>query len=96
MRWGTETGLRELLGSGTSSITAQKWVTSQYYRSIDHAMEVCSTCLGPVSRALEMLDEDNRASLRRDIRAFLKTCNRAMDGTVALDGEYLQIVATRA
>ena len=95
-RWGTETGLRELLGSGTSSITAQKWVTSQYYRSINHAMEVYSTYVGPVSRALEMLDEDNRASLRRDIRAFLETCNRATDGTAEIEGEYLQIVATRA
>jgi hypothetical protein len=45
-------------------------VTYQYYRSVDHAMEVYSTYLGPVSRALEMLDEDNRANLRRDIRAF--------------------------
>ena len=96
VRWGTETGLRELLGSGTSSITPQKWVTSQYYRSINHAIDVYSTNLGPLSRALEMLDEDNRASLRRDIRAFLETCNRALDGTAVIDGEYLQIVATRA
>ena len=59
-------------------------------------MEVYSTYVGPVSRALEMLDEDNRASLRRDIRAFLETCNRATDGTAAIEGEYLQIVATRA
>ena len=57
-------------------------------------MEVYSTYLGPFSRALEMLDEDNQASLRRDIRAFLETCNRAMDGTAAIEGEYLQIVAT--
>jgi SAM-dependent methyltransferase len=96
VRWGTQTGLRELLGSGTSSIAAEKRVTSQYYRSIDHAMEVYSTYLGPVSRALEMLDEDNRVGLRRDIRAFLETCNRATDGTAAIEGEYLQIVATRA
>ena len=96
VRWGTETGLSELLGSGTSSITAQKWVTSQYYRSIDHAMEVYSTYVGPVSRALEMLDEDDQTSLRRTIRGFFETYNRALDSTAVIEGEYLQIVATRA
>lgn len=95
-RWGTETGLRELLGSGTSSIVAERRATNQYFQSIHHAMEVYSTYLGPFSRALQMLDEDNQTSLRRTIRGFLETYNRALDSTAVIEGQYLEIVATRA
>ena len=43
-----------------------------------------------------MLDEDDQTSLRRSIRGFLETYNRALDGTAVIEGQYLQIVATRA
>jgi hypothetical protein len=88
--------LTELLGASTSSIAVEKCVTSQYYRSMDHAIEVFGTYLGPLSRALQMLDAPNQASLRRDVVSFLEKYNRATDGTAVLEGEYLEIVATRA
>jgi ubiquinone/menaquinone biosynthesis C-methylase UbiE len=96
VRWGTEAGVAELLGAGAASIAVEKRTTYQYYRSMDHAIEVFGTYLGPLSRALQMLDAPNQASLRRDIVAFLGGCNRATDGTAVLEGEYLEIVATRA
>jgi ubiquinone/menaquinone biosynthesis C-methylase UbiE len=96
VRWGTEAGLTELLGAGTSSIAVEKRVTHQYYRSMDHAIEVFGTYLGPLSRALQMLDAPNQASLRRDVVSFLEKYNRATDGTAVLEGEYLEIIATRA
>src|SRR2546428_12287168 len=39
LRWGTEEGLRELLGSGTSAIPTERRSVTMYYRSIDHAIE---------------------------------------------------------
>lgn len=95
LRWGTEDGVTELLGAGTASIGIEKRVTQQYYRSIDHAMEVYCTYLGPLNRGLQMLDAANRASLRRDLASFLERCNRATDGTAVLEGEYLEIIARR-
>jgi ubiquinone/menaquinone biosynthesis C-methylase UbiE len=94
-RWGTEAGVTELLGAGSASIAVEKRVTHQYYRSIDHAFEVCRAYLGPISRALQMLDAANQASLRRDLMSFFETYNRATDGTVVMEGEYLEIVARR-
>jgi hypothetical protein len=95
LRWGTEDGVTELLGAGTASIAVERRVTPQYFRSVDHAMEVYGTYLGPLNSALQMLDAANQVSLRRDMVSFFERGNRATDGTAVLEGEYLEIVARR-
>lgn len=96
VRWGTEAGIKELLGAGAKAIAIEPRLAYQYFRSIDHALEVYGTHLGPVRRAMEILDADKQAELRRDLASFLGERNNASDGTVARAGEYLEIVVTRA
>ncbi len=95
LRWGTEAGIKELLGEGAASIAIEPRLAYQYYLSVDHALEVFGTHLGPVSRAMQVLDASNQASLRRDLVSFLTAANSASDGTLVLAGEYIEIVVSR-
>lgn len=95
-RWGTEQGLRELLGAGTSSLTLEKRTFTQHFRSMDHLLDLFFRYFGPVIRASESLDAAGRESLRRDVMGVFTKYNRATDGTVAMECEYMQVVAKRA
>lgn len=95
-RWGTDAGLAELLGPGTSSITSDRRRFFQYYRSVEHAIDVFRTYFGPTARAFQALDPAGQEALRKDIEALFRRYNRATDDTAVIEGEYLQTVAIRA
>ena len=95
LRWGTDAGVTELLGAG-SSIRTERRTVFQYFRSVDHAIEVFRTYFGPTLRAFQALDAAGQESLRKDLEAALVRFNRATDGTMALEAEYLQAIAVRA
>jgi ubiquinone/menaquinone biosynthesis C-methylase UbiE len=93
-RWGTESGLRELLGAGVSRITASPRVVTIFYRSVAHAIDVFRTCFGPTRRAFETNDAQRQQSLRNDLAALFEKYNRASDGVLAMHAGYLQVIAT--
>lgn len=94
LRWGTDEGLGELLGAGTRSIESERRTALQYYRSIDHAVEVFSTYFGPTIRAFETIDSDAQEDLRADLREVFSRYNRATDGAAIIENRYLQAIAT--
>jgi SAM-dependent methyltransferase len=93
LRWGTEDGLRELLGNGLASIKSEERTALQYYRSVDHAVEVFLTYFGPAIRASQT---DGGQSLRDDLHEVFSRHNRATDGTAVIENTYLLTVAVRA
>jgi hypothetical protein len=95
LRWGTDAGLDELLGAGTRSIESEERTARQYYRSIEHAVEVFSTYFGPTIRASQAVDAQARERLRSDLEAVFQRYNRATDGTAVIENRYLLTVATR-
>lgn len=95
LRWGTEEGVRELLGTGTSAISTEKRTFMWHYRTLDQALDVFFTYYGPTARAFGAADAGGRAALRRDIGEVFERYNEATDGTCAMRCEYLQIIATR-
>lgn len=95
LRWGTEEGLRELLGHGTSSLAIRRTALVQYYRSLDHALDTFFTYYGPTARAFAAADAAGRAALGTDIGAVFQRYNEATDGTCVMRCEYLQVIATR-
>jgi SAM-dependent methyltransferase len=95
-RWGTETGLAELLGGGTSALQCEPLSFFQYFRSVDHALEVFRAYFGPTSRAFQAVDAGGQEALRNDLLAIYRRYDRAADGTAAMEAEYRQVVATRA
>jgi SAM-dependent methyltransferase len=93
LRWGTDSGLADLLGDGTRSLRSEKRIALQYYRSVDHAVELFLTCFGPAIRAAE---KGGTESLRNDLEEVFSRYNRATDGTAVIENTYLLSVAIRA
>ena len=93
LRWGTETGLDELLGRGTRSIRSEKRTALQYYRSVEHAAEVFLTWFGPAIRACERSAKDD---VREDLKTVFSRYNRATDGTAVIENTYLVTIAVPA
>jgi ubiquinone/menaquinone biosynthesis C-methylase UbiE len=96
LRWGTDEGLEELLGPGVRSMESEERTALQYYRSVDHAVEVFTSYFGPTMLAARSLDEDAREQLREDVREVFERYNRATDGTAVVENRYRLTVATAA
>ncbi|WP_416140436.1 class I SAM-dependent methyltransferase [Halomonas sp. HK25] len=96
LRWGTAAGLDELLGAGTSAIGSEERTALQYYRSVDHAVQVFLRYFGPAIRASDAAGEDARERFRDELQAVFGRYNRATDGTAVVENRYLLTVATRA
>jgi SAM-dependent methyltransferase len=95
LRWGTDAGLDELLGAGTSSIHSEERTALQYYRSVEHAVEVFLNYFGPAVRAASASGEKARERLHDDLHAVFSRYNRATDGTAVVENRFLLTVATR-
>jgi SAM-dependent methyltransferase len=97
MRWGTEEGLRGLLGEGVRSVAHERCVYTFRHPSAESFADFFLSRFGPVERAAAALDEGGRAAFRADIAALARTRNRrGHDGPVAIPASYLQTVAQRA
>ena len=94
LHWGTAEGLDELLGAGIRSIESERRTALQYYRSIDHAVDVFSTYFGPTIRAFERIGSEDQDRLRNDLGGVFGRYNRATDGTAIVENQYLQSIAT--
>ncbi len=94
-RWGTAVALDELFGEGAGEIRSEVRVVRQYYRSVDHAVELYARWFGPTARTMEMLDAPSRDRLRRDLAAVMSKYNVATDGTLIIESTYLQTVMDR-
>lgn len=94
--WGTEEGLRELLGDGVSELRIERRRARQAFRSADHFLDFFRTYFGPTKVAFERVGPEGEAALEADFRAYLEENNTAGDRALILQPEYLQVVATRA
>ena len=95
LRWGTQSGLEELIGPGVLSMESRPRTALQYYRSVEHAVEVFSRYFGPTLRALDTVGSQGRADVLADLAAVFDRYNRADDGTAVIENAYLQTVAVR-
>lgn len=96
LRWGTEDGLRELLGDGVSDMRIERRISRQPFRSADHYIDFFRTYFGPVKVAFERVGEEGEEALEKDLREYLDGANTAGDKALVLEAEYLEVIATRA
>jgi ubiquinone/menaquinone biosynthesis C-methylase UbiE len=96
LRWGTEEGVAELLGEGCRSLDSEPRRALQYYRSVDHAVEVFGNYFGPTIRAAHAAGTEGQDGLRRDLETVFNRYNRASDGTAVVENTYLLTLAIRA
>lgn len=95
LRWGTEEGIKALLGEGAASLRFDRRSGYAFFRSPDHAVDVFSNFFGPTIRALSVVGEAGAPALRTDLAAAISENNRADDGTVAMETNYLLTIVTR-
>lgn len=96
LRWGTEDGIRELLGDGVSEIRLEPRISRQPFRSADHYIEFFRTYFGPTQTAYERVGPEGEQALTDDLHSFLEKANTAGDRAMVLEAEYLQVIATRS
>lgn len=91
LAWGTESRLHELFGDAVE-IHADLRNFVFRYRSAAHWLDSFRKYYGPMHKAFAALDSVGQAGLAEDITRLLAQFNRADDGTLILEGEYLEIV----
>lgn len=96
LKWGEEETVCERLRDGAATIRLTKRMYAfQYPFPPGEVVELFASYFGPVMQALDTLDAEGRAALRRDLEKLWATHNVATDGTTALGAEILEVVAIR-
>jgi hypothetical protein len=65
------------------------------YRSPEHWLEIFKTYYGPLLKTFAALDPTGQVALEQDVMELIAKFNRAVDGSVVIPSEYLEIVITR-
>ncbi len=94
--WGTEDGVRDLLGPHADTIAIAERAIPMRFRSPEHWVAFFRENFGPIRQAFAGLDPAGQAALDRDLLELIGRFNRAGDGTMLVDGAYLEVVAVRA
>jgi len=96
MVWGTEAGVRELLGPGVTELHAEVLTTDLCGPSPAERVSFTRTYVGPTKTIFSGLDAAAQDELAAELTACFARFNRATDGTLVAPAEYLQVTATRA
>ncbi|MBV9174806.1 MAG: class I SAM-dependent methyltransferase [Chloroflexi bacterium] len=95
-RWGSEGGIRDLLGSGTTALTATRRIFVWRFASAQQYLDLFRTYYGPTLKAFEALDQPGRRALASDLLDTVVRYAQDSDGTLCVPAEYLEVVAERA
>jgi SAM-dependent methyltransferase len=93
-RWGDEAYLRELWGD-TVTVAAPRKTFLFPFASPEHHVDFFARYYGPTLKAFEAVGEAGQGALRNDILDAVQRFNRADDGTLLLQMDYLEVVATK-
>lgn len=95
--WGDEATVRERFGKGVAQITCTKQMCRFTYPfPPKEVVQLFRQYFGPTKTAFSKLDEKGQAALTADLEAMWTRHNQAKEGTTVVDGEYLEVKATRA
>lgn len=93
--WGTTNYLEELFGEDAREIDIVRKNFNFRYRSPEHWLDIFRTYYGPVHKAFAVIDEIQQAALTQDLIDLVAQFNVAQNGSMAVPGEYLEVVVTR-
>jgi SAM-dependent methyltransferase len=96
VKWGDEETVRERLRDGIADLQLTRRICPfKYPFSPAEVVESFRTYYGPTQRAFDALDTNGQAALRNDLERLWAENNQATDNTTRVDGEYLEVMATR-
>ncbi|HSJ74087.1 MAG TPA: class I SAM-dependent methyltransferase [Miltoncostaeaceae bacterium] len=94
--WGDEDHVRALLGDGVSELRARRRVYTFRFDAPERFTEFFREHYGPTVAAFAALEPAGREALAADITALARRFDRlGGDGPVAIEAEYLEVVAVR-
>jgi ubiquinone/menaquinone biosynthesis C-methylase UbiE len=97
IKWGDEATVRELLHDGVADLKlTRRMCLFNLPFSPAEVVEHFRTYYGPTQRAFAALDSEGQAALRSDLEQLWAQNNKATDNTTQVDGEYLEVLATRS
>jgi ubiquinone/menaquinone biosynthesis C-methylase UbiE len=96
VEWGEESRLRELFDGHVSEVRTERRTIEMCAGSAAELVQFNRTWFGPARMAFAGLDDAGQASLAADLTAALERFNRATDGTLVAEAEYLEVVAVKA
>ena len=96
-RWGTEDGVRELLGDGVEDVWIRRRTFRWRFASPSAFTTFFRTLYGPTVAAFSALDDAGQARLAADIDALIVQYapEGAGGGPVTIPADYLEVVARR-
>lgn len=97
VKWGDEQTVRERLRDGVADLQLTRRICLfDYPFPPAEVVEFFRKYYGPTQRTFDALDADGQAALRGDLERLWAEHNRATDGTTQVEGEYLEVIATRS
>lgn len=94
--WGDEQTVRERLREGVADLQlARRMCAFKYPFPPAEVVEFFRKYYGPTQRAFDALDAEGQAALRGDLERLWSEHNQATDDATYVEGEYLEVVATR-
>ncbi|HLL75115.1 MAG TPA: class I SAM-dependent methyltransferase [Pyrinomonadaceae bacterium] len=96
IKWGDEETVRERLRDRVADLKlTRRMCAFKYPFPPAGVVESFRAYYGPTQRAFDALDAEGQAALRGDLERLWSEHNRAADGATHVEGEYLEVVATR-
>jgi SAM-dependent methyltransferase len=96
LKWGDEATVRERLSAGITDLQITRQMAAfKYPFSPAEVVEFFRMYYGPTQRAFGALDDHAQAALRTDLEQLWTEHNQATDNTTHVEGEYLEVVASK-
>ena len=97
LKWGDEETVRERLRDGIADLQmTRRMCPFKYPLPPAGVVESFRMYYGPTGRAFEALDSEGQAALRSDLEQLWTKHNQATDNATYVEGEYLEVIATRS
>jgi ubiquinone/menaquinone biosynthesis C-methylase UbiE len=97
--WGNEAVVRQRFGNKVKDLqlTRRIWQI-QFPFGVEESTEHFAKYFGPVKRSFDALSNDpqKQQQMKKELVEFWKKHNRANDGTLLCDAEWLEVIATKA
>ena len=97
IKWGDEETVRQRLTDGIADLKlTRRMCPFKYSFSPAEVVEFFRMYYGPTQRAFAALDDAGQAALRSDLERLWSEHNQASDNSTDVNGEYLEVLATRS
>ena len=97
IQWGNQETVQERLGKGATLTCTRRLISLTFPLNSKDLIEFWRLYYGPTNRAFEALASfpEKHATLRKELEQLWTAHNQATDGSMHVEAEYLEVIATR-